>query len=323
MPSELKVKIDPKLIKPVHPVLARIVPKLERVTREVIIPRAEKLMENVNYRYVNGAEDTVREAGQNGDTFFLISNHQAQTDIFSGLGTIRWIRRIVSEVGIVLPNNFYVLGAKSMWTGHQGLVIKILNDAMCERLLEEGVVAYPVTRESDADRYKLPLDPYEVRPVVSSLWNDQGGLMVYPEGTMKPGRTRREGRMGKFPFTLLSSVAEDINGMVTPSDHMVDFMARLLSLKRGVTFIEISTHGAHRLLSPNYGMPTPGAWASLFTDYSLPPIEVVVDAISLDRIKEELPRCFNKENKGMNMVEQFILNRIRSRLPLIAQGASA
>lgn len=153
--------------------------------------------------------------------------------------------------------------ARSVAEGQQSRFMKAIYPKMEEFANARNVEFIPITRKKDGKYGMLTgLNLEEKRPLVSMFRQRGIGGMIFPGGSVEPGRHPKDG------------TRDDINGLqeITDSDlwDVFELMERLGQRHTGQEpyFLPMGINRGYRLQSPESKLPTPEGVVSLFDGLS-------------------------------------------------------
>lgn len=182
----------------------------------------------------------------------LATNHSSQFDIDS---VIKLVQEIENQTGVHIEG-WYLPVARSMSTGHQGPVIKSVQEYYKKRAKElAGIELVPVTSFNDRKKFGITTQDREWSRARKDSKTNGHGLIVFPEGRVFSGRSANS----FWPFS------EGRKGMQKPLDNSLDDIADSYSRDNIDPFyITAGLAGGYEVFTSRLKLPTLPAILALY-----------------------------------------------------------
>lgn len=182
----------------------------------------------------------------------LATNHSSHSDIES---LIRLVQEIENQTGVNIEG-WYLPVARSMLTGHQGPIIKSVQEDYKRKALEQArIKMIPVTREKDRKKYGITTVNREWARALRDSRTNGYGLIILPEGSVQSGSSAD-------PFWPLSKRRK---GMQRPIDNALDDVADHYSRDNIDPFyVTAGLAGGYEVFTSRLKLPTLPAILALY-----------------------------------------------------------
>lgn len=167
----------------------------------------EKIIIATNVEYPKGFKQAFEKPMATGNyTPFLLVRHHSHPDGFI-------IARLTSDLTIMTNSalnhssegkpfaGFFMPLAQSLEEGQQNRILMQGYKEMKPTMKKFGLVPTPIVRAKDASEYEMNKDPEEEKRMRDLISQGYRGLMLFPEGTTKGGKTDDNGhKLGMQPI---------------------------------------------------------------------------------------------------------------------------
>lgn len=241
----------------------------------------------------------------------IYGNHQSHADGWSLGLTVQRLRDLAQEVGVDFPGVVLPL-ARSMFTGHQGKAVQVLNDLSRPILEKRGLRTLPYTRNKDVEKYGLKKKHSEVLAIARVI-RDGYGVGYLPEASVKGGRHRNF--LG-FVF------GGEIYGVIDIDDKdgflgFYDLIKRFGQVEGETFFLPVAMEGSYRFFGADVTVPTWELIRALFIDPPNPIQATVERPITRMRLIQELGEdCF----LNGSLLSDFLMKQVIRKLPPQSRG---
>ncbi len=285
-----------------HPTQTLKYRKLEIATKPLVnllvghlLAKTDIINDATTVNFSPGFERIFRNHVSMGRKPLLVANHSSHFDIES---LIRLLQEIETATGVSI-NGWYIGVARSMFTGHQGPIVKSVQEHYKERVKIARVEMVPVTRLKDETNYGILTSNKEwIRARRNSRTNDYG-LILLPEGSVQSGKSAN-------PFWPFS---ERRRGMQIPSDDALDQTIEYYSSNEiDMFFITAGIAGGYGVFTSSWKVPSLQAVLALYGRHSPRFIDIRATIPgSLAQIKRQLGPS--------GSITDLIMRSVASQLP--------
>lgn len=272
--------------------------------KRYIDPRFESMVQlNIEPEVRDEIYDLMAKGGRP----ILYANHQGHGDGWPLGMAVRYLKSFAKEAGADFPGAILPL-ARSMFTGHQGLPLKILTELSVPILEEKGFRIIPYTRNKDFTNFGLKKSLSEVKNMVRAV-REGYGFCYLPEASIQGGRHKN-----LLGFVL----GGERYGVIKPDDidgfsGFYNLLEREGNVKGEIFFLPIALEGSYRFFGADLPIPTMELLQGLFKD-SDNPIQATIER-PVTRAK--LPKDWQTNGAGLN---NFLMTQVVRKLSPESRG---
>ncbi len=255
--------------------------------------------------------DELRDLMAAGGRPIIYGNHQGHGDGWPLVKSVEYIRVLTQETGRDFPGVVLPL-AKSMFTGDQGLPLKLLTEALVPVLEERGIKVVPYTRKKDEDKYGLERNHIEVLKM-ARLVQQEYGFAYLPEASVQGGRH-------KNPLGFI--FGGEIHGIIDVDDKdgfmgFYDLVEKFGRVQGEVFFLPIAMEGSYRFFGADITIPTMELIQGLFVDSNNPMQVTIERPIRTVRLISELQEDWKSDGVALST---FLMSQVAKKLSPQSRG---
>lgn len=268
-----------------HPLEAQLFDKLIKEPDDVVA-RIASLFE---IRDPNNSLEALRAAIQVGKMPILVSNHQSHADVIPA-----------STITSQLETAFNLPVAASIEGGQQGDFVRDINVLIAPVLARHNLFTLPIVTRRDEEIREMEKAPNaDVFRRLSNSGTNGGGFAMFPEASVKGGRTIGSGK---------------INGLIRhPNPEQRDFSRWLRNFVRkgkDPVILPIGIDGSYKIFSPD---------TNSFSHEVMEMILGLADSRAIATVT--LGDLIPFKDVGVPQADSFFMEKIATLLPPIARGA--
>lgn len=263
----------------------------------ILVPLSEIMARNTEIQYAPRFFGMYLSAIEEGYTPFIVANHQSHAD---GLGLAKLTDDLTAATTPLKENRingFWLPVAGSIFTGHQGPVIKTAIESALPFLKKHNLQLTPLNRKKDIEVYGLPPNNIGFTKKLRQEVRNNHGVALLPEGSVHSAETNPE--------------TGEMFGMQSFEPGGIEYIIQIIEWeKRKALLIPVSTHGGYEIINSDTRRPTPASYRAALRIGPANFIAMYVDSpIRIDELKLE---------EG-ETVTGYMENVINNNLPKEAQ----
>ncbi len=182
------------------------------------LPRISIITDATQIIYPDGFHEKFAEAIRAGCIPVGVANHTSHYDFYEATKVAQDWMEIAKEHQLARPKGIYLPGTSSMFTGHQGPLLKEVQTYIKDKAKQSNIDLVMITRRKDEKKYGLKPNADAMKAAINQAPTNGYGFLLLPEGTVKGGA-----HTGPF--------SPDRHGLQKPEDSSLDFISIMLRRK--------------------------------------------------------------------------------------------
>lgn len=286
----------------------RIEVDLGKIFENFAVPRIDSM---IDLRIAPEVAEEYFELMANGGRPIIYGNHQSHADGWALALVVRYLRALQPQNEKVFPGIVLPL-ARSIFTGHQGRIIRAITNLSVPILEQNGVKPIPYTRNKDITKYGLNKNSMELRPMIR-LVREGYGIGNLPEASVQGGRHKNF-----FGFLF----GGEINGIIDLDDKSIFLDFYKLIDKYGqvngtIFYMPVAMEGGYRFIGADIPLPTLEFLEGLVLKPKNPFQVTIERPVTPERLINELREDWQKDPIELS---DFLMKQVAIGLPRRSRG---